>query len=104
MFGELRISLCLIIAPILAAMFFGACAKDNRGITEATAEIPDAVPIEPLNAGEVRVFEGSEFAWIPPGSFEMGAKVTQDVIYWYYGSEKLWKKSVRMSSLNIMSS
>ena len=41
-------------------------------------------------AGDVRVFEGGEFAWIPAGSFEMGDRLSASRIASTYGGEEKW--------------
>nr|MBP8132476.1 SUMF1/EgtB/PvdO family nonheme iron enzyme [Candidatus Hydrogenedentota bacterium] len=47
---------------------------------------PPAPPQEP-EPGEVRVFEGGEFAWIPAGTFEMGSKLSPERVIATYGGE-----------------
>ncbi|MBP8131819.1 MAG: SUMF1/EgtB/PvdO family nonheme iron enzyme [Candidatus Hydrogenedentes bacterium] len=50
-----------------------------------------ALPQEP-EPGEVRVFEGGEFAWIPPGTFEMGSKLSPERVIATYGGKAEWKR------------
>ena len=52
---------------------------------------PPPPPKEP-EPGEVRVFEGGEFAWIPPGTFEMGSKLSPERVIATYGDEAEWKQ------------
>ncbi|MBP8131823.1 MAG: SUMF1/EgtB/PvdO family nonheme iron enzyme [Candidatus Hydrogenedentes bacterium] len=52
---------------------------------------PPPPPKEP-EAGEVRVFEGGEFAWIPPGTFEMGSKLSPERVIATYGGDAEWKE------------
>ncbi len=52
---------------------------------------PPPLPKEP-EPGEVRVFEGGEFAWIPPGTFEMGSKLSPERVIATYGGDAEWKQ------------
>ncbi|MBP8131831.1 MAG: SUMF1/EgtB/PvdO family nonheme iron enzyme [Candidatus Hydrogenedentes bacterium] len=45
-----------------------------------TVVAPTSPPAEEPNPGELCMFEGGEFAWIPPGNFEMGSSLTPEQV------------------------
>ncbi|MBP8130667.1 MAG: SUMF1/EgtB/PvdO family nonheme iron enzyme [Candidatus Hydrogenedentes bacterium] len=69
----------------------GPGAGETRPPVVVTPPPPPPPPKEP-EPGEVRVFEGGEFAWIPPGTFEMGSKLSPERVIATYAGEEWWEE------------
>ncbi len=73
-----------------------ASSGDEVWVAEGTypesITIPESRPMTGPKAGEVRAFEGGEFAWVPAGTFEMGSELSAERVESTYGGQAQWYK------------
>ena len=77
------VCLTLLLLNAYHSAPFGGGTTGQPGATPASAQ---------PGPGEVRVFDGGEFAWIPPGTYEMGSKLSPERVLATYGGEAEWKQ------------
>ncbi len=76
---------CMLFVAVL--ILLGASAPSVQEQAAPSPDVGENAPTEP-KPGEVREFDGSEFAWIPPGTFQMGSKLSPEETAAAYGGEK----------------
>ncbi len=72
--------------PLWVCLLAMTSWTEPRAAAAAASETP-APETAALRPGEAHTFDGIQFAWIPPGTFQMGSQASPDAIARKYGGE-----------------